>query len=108
MSFREDLGALVLSCLVSGPAHGYEISKRIRNISDDALSVAEGKLYPALHALENDGDIVAEWIQQGNRPPRKVYELTERGRATLAQKRREWQSFQTGINAVLKAEIRTS
>jgi PadR family transcriptional regulator PadR len=105
MAFREDLEALILSCLSTGPAHGYELSKRIRMLSQEALSVAEGKLYPALHALEAEGDITAEWIPQGNKPPRKVYELTDDGRKTLQRKQSEWQAFARGVGSVLQNAV---
>jgi len=105
MAFREDLEALVLSCLSTGPAHGYELSKRIRTLSKEVLSVAEGKLYPVLHTLEAEGDISAEWVPQGNKPPRKVYALTEHGRETLRRKRAEWQAFAIGVGSVLQNEF---
>ena len=104
MGFREDLPAIILSCLSTGPAHGYELSKRIRMLSGDVLSVAEGKLYPALHALEDDGDISSLWVPQGNKPPRKVYELTTQGRKTLRSKQEEWESFSKGVSAVLQGQ----
>lgn len=103
VAFREDLDALILACLASGPAHGYELSKRIRALSDDVLSVAEGKLYPALHSLENGGDIAAEWVGQGNKPPRKVYELTTQGHTTLREKQTQWRSFSQGIESILNS-----
>jgi len=102
MAFREDLEALILSCLSSGPAHGYELSKRIHGLSQEVLSVAEGKLYPALHTLEAEGDISAEWVPQGNRPPRKVYRLTEHGQVTLQRKQAEWQAFSRGVGSILQ------
>jgi len=105
MTFREDLEALILSCLSAGPAHGYELSKRIRTLSQDVLSVAEGKLYPALHALEAEGDISAQWVPQGNKPPRKVYELTDSGRLTLERKQAEWQAFARGVGSVLRSAV---
>jgi len=103
MTFREDLEALILSCLASGPAHGYELSKRIRTLSGEVLTVAEGKLYPALHSLEAEGDISAEWIPQGNKPPRKVYDLTDLGKETLQRKHAEWDAFAKGVGSVLKS-----
>ena len=108
MTFREDLEALILSCLSTGPAHGYELSKRIRALSDEVLSVAEGKLYPALHALEGDGDISADWVPQGNKPPRKVYELTDQGIQTLRRKQSEWHSFVRGVSGVLEGAASSS
>jgi len=105
MAFREDLEALILSCLSVSPAHGYELCKRIRSLSDEVLSVAEGKLYPALHALESDGDIVATWEPQGNRPPRKVYALTAQGSTTLKRKQAEWSTFSKGVSSILRGAI---
>ncbi len=101
MKFKEDIDALILGCLISGPAHGYEISKRIRQLSNEVLTVAEGKLYPALHLLEAAEDITASWIPQGNRPPRKVYEITEQGKMSLESKRRQWRSFVEGVGTVI-------
>ena len=108
MAFREDLEALILSCLSVGPAHGYEISKRIRLLSESALSVAEGKLYPALHALEESGGVAGEWVTQGTKPPRKVYDLTPKGKLMLEQKRTEWQAFSKSIDTFLNLEPKTS
>src|SRR5471030_1295562 len=105
MAFREDLVALILSCLSTGPAHGYELSKRIRLLSQEALLVVVGKLYPALHAMEAEGDISAEWVPQGNKPLRKVYELTEDGRKTLQRKQTEWQAFSRGVGSVLQSAV---
>jgi DNA-binding PadR family transcriptional regulator len=102
MPFREDLDAIILSCLAAGPAHGYEISKRIRARSQEVLIVAEGKLYPALHSLEDSGEITATWVPQATRPPRKVYELTEAGWGTLERKQSEWSTFAKGVAAVMR------
>jgi len=101
MTFREDLDALVLAVLQSGPMHGYEISRRIRELSDKVLSAGEGKLYPCLHKLEADGFLQAEWIPQENRPARKVYSLTDKGTGALAKKRIAWEEFAAGVNAIL-------
>jgi PadR family transcriptional regulator, regulatory protein PadR len=101
MSFRGDLEALVLGVLQDGGLHGYEIAKRIREMGSDALSVGEGKLYPTLHGLERDGMVVAEWVPQEGRPARKVYSLTDKGRAVLVEKRRLWQAFADGVSHIL-------
>lgn len=102
MAFRGDLDALVLGALDDGSAHGYEIARRIKSVSDDALAVGEGQLYPILHALERDGFVAADWIPQEGKPNRKVYRLTESGRGALAKKRGEWLKFAAGVSAVLR------
>lgn len=102
MAFRGDMDALVLGALDDGPAHGYEIARRIKLRSEEALAVGEGLLYPALHALERDGYVVAEWVPQEGKPNRKVYRLTDAGRGVLAKKRKEWQRFAAGVSAVLR------
>ena len=95
---------MALGALDGGPAHGYEIARRIKATSEEALSVGEGLLYPALHGLEREGFIAAEWVPQEGKPNRKVYRLTESGRGALAKKRREWQRFAAGVAAVLRPE----
>lgn len=104
MAFRGDMDALALGALDEGPAHGYEIARRIKLRSEEALAVGEGLLYPALHALERDGYVVAEWVPQEGKPNRKVYSLTEKGAGALAKKRKEWQRFAAGVAAVLRPE----
>ena len=104
MAFKGDLEALVLGALDDGAAHGYEIARRIKRMSEEALAVGEGLMYPALHALERDGMIVAEWVPQTGKPDRKVYALTDLGRGALVKKRREWLRFSAGVSAVLKPE----
>jgi transcriptional regulator len=101
MAFKTDLEALVLGVLQDEPLHGYEIAKRIKKLSDTALAVGEGQLYPALHKLERDGMIQAEWIPQEGKPPRKVYRLTDEGNGALAHHRREWSRFADGVAAIL-------
>lgn len=102
MAFRGDLEALILATLDDGSAHGYEIAQRIKAVSEEALAVGEGLLYPALHALEREGLVAAEWVIREGKPNRKVYQLTETGRGALARKRKEWQRFAAGVSAVLK------
>lgn len=101
MAFREDLDTLVLAVLALGPMHGYEISRRIRELSDKVFSAGEGKLYPCLHKLEQEGFIQSEWIPQENRPARKVYALTEKGSSVMAEKRQAWDRFSQGVSAIL-------
>lgn len=101
MAFKTDLEALVLGVLQEQPLHGYEIAKRIKLLSEKALSVGEGQLYPALHKLERDGMVEAEWIPQEGKPPRKVYRLTQKGDGALVEWRREWSKFAEGVSTIL-------
>jgi DNA-binding PadR family transcriptional regulator len=101
MAFKGDLEALVLGVLEGTELHGYEISKRIRTLSDRTLSVGEGQLYPALHLLEQNGLVTADWVPQGGRPPRRVYRLTDRGCRELSAKRNDWKAFADGVQAIL-------
>jgi PadR family transcriptional regulator, regulatory protein PadR len=104
MAFRGDLETLVLGVLASEPRHGYEIVRRVRATDDDALKVNEGQLYPLLHRLENDGLVVAEWVPQEGKPPRKVYALTARGRGALDARRESWKRFSRAVDGLLTPE----
>ncbi len=101
MAFRGDLEALILAVLADGPKHGYEISKQIKTASGKTLQYGEGQLYPALHKLEESDSVQAFWESQDNRPPRKVYALTEAGRKQLDQKKVEWAKFQESVTLIL-------
>lgn len=101
MAFKGDLETLILGTLQVQALHGYEIAKQIKATSKTVLNVAEGQLYPSLHKLEEEGLVTAVWQPQEGKPPRKVYCLTEAGRAELVTKRTAWESFSQGVNAVL-------
>jgi len=101
VAFKKDLSTLVLGILQDEGLHGYEIAKRIREKGVNSLEVAEGRLYPALHKLELDGQIQAEWIPQEGRPPRKVYSLTEAGKLELSKQRKAWKDFAQSVDAIL-------
>ena len=101
MKYKGELDGIVLGVLQSGPAHGYEIVKRVKAISDGVLSVGEAKLYPCLHKMEDEGCISSEWFPQEGKPDRKVYTLTEKGIGVLADKRTAWERFAQGIGSVL-------
>jgi DNA-binding PadR family transcriptional regulator len=104
MLYKGELDGVVLGVLQAAPAHGYEIVKRVKLISDGVLQVGEAKLYPCLHKLEAAGYISAEWLPQEGKPDRKVYTLTKTGISVLEQKRQSWQKFAQGIGSVLNAE----
>lgn len=99
----DETTTLVLAVLASeGPSHGYGIVRAIARRSASALKPGEGVLYPALMALERDGLIAGAWDQPTpGRPPRKVYTLTDDGRAALERRVRSWRSRVSAIDAVL-------
>jgi len=101
MSFRSSLEALILGALCDGPLHGYAIAKEIERKGEGVLKLGENQLYPTLHKLERDGFVAADWQPQENRPPRKIYALTESGRAELDRYRKQWSLFAAGVGSVL-------
>lgn len=101
MAFKGDNDALILGVLAERALHGYEISKQIKLKSKDALALPENKLYPALHKLEEQGFISAEWVPQHGKPDRKVYSITQDGTKELHQQRSAWQKFVSNINSVM-------
>src|SRR6185503_3533318 len=83
------LDLLILRTLQSGPQHGWAISERIQQVSQDVLRVNQGSLYPALHRLEHQGWIAADWgISNGRRA--RFYSLTPSGRKQLEQETETW------------------
>lgn len=92
---------LILAVLEQGPSHGYAIAREIERRSADALKMGEGALYPALRALEGDGLVESRWETPSTGPARKVYVLTDSGRAELERRARAWRRFSTAIDAVL-------
>ncbi len=104
MAYKGELDGIVLGVLQAGPAHGYEIVKRVKALSDGVLAVGEAKLYPCLHKLEEDGCVTAEWIPREGKPARKVYSLTPKGTGKLVEKKQAWERFALGIASVLGAK----
>ncbi|HTQ58251.1 MAG TPA: PadR family transcriptional regulator [Bryobacteraceae bacterium] len=97
------LDMLILRTLARGPMHGWGIAQQIHQISDDVLRVEEGSLYPALHRMELDGWIDAEWGQSENRRRAKYYRLTARGRKALRQEASHWSELVEAIARVMEA-----
>ena len=97
------LDLLVLKALLLGPSHGWAISKRIRQLSDDVLEVGQGSLYPALYRLEDRGWISAEWGTSSEGRNAKIYTLTAAGRKQLAAERSAWKTFSAAVDRVLHA-----
>jgi PadR family transcriptional regulator, regulatory protein PadR len=94
---------LVLSVLAEGELYGYQIAQRIRERSGAFLAPSEGSLYPALHRLERDGAVAAEWRAGELGPRRRYYTLTPSGKKLLAEAREEWRAF-TGIVSAVAGE----
>jgi PadR family transcriptional regulator, regulatory protein PadR len=97
---RGQLDSLLLAVLAEAPRHGYAIAEELRGRTGGELELAEGTLYPALHRLERDGLLESRWSTDAPRR-RRVYAVTARGRAALADRRAEWRGFVRAVGAVL-------
>lgn len=98
------LDLLILRTLGANDAmHGWGIAQRIQLVSKDALTVNQGSLYPALHRLEAQGLIEAEWGVSENNRQAKFYRLTKTGRRQLAAETDYWQRFTAAVGLVLKS-----
>ena len=97
------LDLLILKTLALQPLHGWGISKRIRQLSEDVLQVNQGSLYPALYRLEEKGWLESEWGTSPEGRRTKVYRLTPRGRRRLAEERDGWRLFAAAVERVLEA-----
>jgi len=92
---------LILKTVVLRPMHGWAIAQRIRQISANVLQVNQGALYPALHRLEQQGWIRAEWGESENNRRAKYYSLTRAGRRYLRDEQANWERLSTAIGMVL-------
>jgi PadR family transcriptional regulator PadR len=95
------LDLLVLQTLQWGPRHGYGITQAIRTHSGDVLQVDTGSLYPALHRLERQGLIAAEWSVSENNQRVRVYRLTAAGKRQLSSERSRWEQLSGAIAGIL-------
>ena len=96
------LDLLLLKMLALEPLHGWAITQRLKSISGDVLQVSEGSLYPALHKLEQEGWITADWKSSENNRRAKFYSLTRLGRKYLEQETAKWDRLSTAITQVLR------
>ena len=96
------LDLLVLKTIALEPLHGWAIAQRIRLLSNDVLQVQQGSLYPALHKLEAQGFIKADWDTSDNNRRAKYYSLTRAGRRRLDQELESWERLSTAITLVAK------
>jgi PadR family transcriptional regulator PadR len=102
------LDLLVLQTLRWGPQHGYGISQAIRANSNDILQVDTGSLYPALHRLERQKMIAADWKVSENKQRVRVYRLTNAGKKHLLSERSRWAQLSDAIAGVLDPAKRES
>ena len=98
------LDLLLLKILALEPLHGWAVGLRLRSISGDVLQVSEGSLYPALHKLEQEGWITAEWKQTENNRRAKFYSLTRLGRTQLESEAANWLRLSAAISHVVQME----
>jgi transcriptional regulator len=96
------LDLLLLKILALEPLHGWAISIRLKQISGEVLQVTEGSLYPALHKLEQEGWIKAEWKQTENNRRAKFYSLTAPGRKQLEAESANWNRLSSAISRVVR------
>ena len=93
---------MILKTIAHKPLHGWGIAKRIQMLSGDALSVGQGSLYPALHRLENQGWIRAEWEESDLGRPAKVYSLTPDGRKQLGRELKTWNRLSSAVHMLIQ------
>ncbi len=99
------LDLLVLRTLQGGEQHGFAIAREIQRRSGEVLAVEEGSLYPALHRIERQGWIAAEWgLSESNRKAR-FYSLTRAGRAELKRRTEQWERVSGAVARVLAPEV---
>jgi transcriptional regulator len=96
------LDMLILQVLSLEAAHGYAIAQRLRLISREAVQVNQGSLYPALHRLEHQGWITADWGASENNRRARFYSLTKAGRRQLETEVAKWERLSAGVNLVLQ------
>ena len=96
------LDLLVLKMLALEPMNGWAIGQRLKQVSRDVLQVSDGSLYPALHKLEQEGWITAEWRPSENNRRAKFYSLTPAGRQRLADERESWTRLSKAISMVVR------
>ena len=96
------LDLLILKVLALEPKHGWAIAQRIKQVSNETLQVQQGSLYPALHRMEQQGWIAAEWKASENGRRAKFYSLTRDGKKKLGQELAQWERLSAGITLVIE------
>ncbi len=91
---------LMLNLIAQKPMYGYRIIKELETRSQGYFKFKEGTLYPVLHRLETSGLISGQWRELPNGRQRKYYDITEKGKASLSERARQWREFLTAIELV--------
>ena len=97
------LDLLILKAISLGPLHGYGVLLRLQQISNEALQIPQGSLYPALYRLEHQGLVTFEWGESDNKRQAKYYTLTATGRRRLKEETAEWNKLASAIGTALSA-----
>lgn len=97
------LDMLILKALMHGKMHGYGIAKRIRQLAQDALTVEEGSLYPALQRLARQGLLKNEWGVSENNQRARFYSLTKTGRKQLESEEASWERLSAAVSRVMRS-----
>ncbi len=103
-ALRGHLATMLLSALEAGPAHGFDLLKRLEAAGSGALKLKEGSVYPALYRLEQGGLVRGQWesgTSERRGPRRRIYRLTPKGRTQLAAGRAEWAEFVRVVGAIV-------
>lgn len=95
------LDMLILKIVALGPTHGYAIAQRIQQISNEVFQLQQGSLYPALHKLEKDQLLTAEWKASDTGREAKFYTLTAKGKKQLESEVRNWQRLSGAVSMIL-------
>jgi PadR family transcriptional regulator PadR len=101
---RGTLDLLILHTLSGDSLHGWAITQRIQQLSEDALQVGQGSLYPALQRLEQRGWVDSEWRLTEQNRRAKYYKLTRSGRKALGEELAEWRSYVRAVDLVLEGQ----
>jgi PadR family transcriptional regulator len=96
------LDLLILRTLAVEPMHGWAIARRIEQASEDVLQVTQGALYPALHRLEQQGWLRADWRETETGRDAKFYQLTRAGRAQLEKELAQWERLSNAVGLVIR------
>jgi PadR family transcriptional regulator, regulatory protein PadR len=96
------LDLLILKTLTLEPMHGWAIAQRIHQMSAEVLQIGQGALYPALHKLEQNGWITAEWSVSENNRRAKYYTFTKAGRKAMEQEAAQWERLSAAISLIVR------